>query len=59
LYDYNLAIREHCSNAGLAFVDLFEEFSGINYHDMLADGLHPNDAGHALIFSLVLATCQT
>jgi len=52
---YEQIIQEVAAEHGIAFVPVFEKFkqelnSG---KDLLADGLHPNDAGHQLIFELV------
>lgn len=40
-----------CEEQALPYVPVFEKF--INAPELLADGLHPNDAGHKLIVNLV------
>lgn len=47
-------LRKFCIDKGLACVQLFETFqSEQQSRELLADGLHPNDAGHQLIADLV------
>jgi lysophospholipase L1-like esterase len=53
---FNETLRRLAGKNNLPLVLVFEEFkkrleSG---DDLLADGLHPNDAGHQIIFELVL-----
>jgi lysophospholipase L1-like esterase len=47
---FETAAKTAAQKQGVVFVPIFEKFeSGMNAHD----GLHPNDAGHQLIFELV------
>ena len=46
---YNSALREHCSTEGAAFVDMFGGWRSREYTKFLADGLHPNSRGYALM----------
>ncbi len=54
-------IKAVAEQFGLPFVPLFDRFSAARNsgQELLADGLHPNDAGHELIASLVLPELQT
>jgi len=45
-------LRSFCQTHGVGFVPIWEDFFG-KEKELLDDGLHPNDAGHALIAKLV------
>ncbi len=51
---YNELAKEVCRKENVAFLDIFAVFSKANYKKLLADGVHPNSAGHKKIFELVL-----
>ncbi|MFH1638235.1 MAG: GDSL-type esterase/lipase family protein [Candidatus Woesearchaeota archaeon] len=48
---YNSAVKEACKD--ILFIDLFEEWSKLDYKGLLDDGLHPNSKGHEVIFETV------
>lgn len=51
---YEGIIGEIAAERGIPFVPIFEKFkSEMTDRELLADGLHPNDTGHKLIFELV------
>ena len=55
ILEFERTLREFCEQNKVAFAPIFEEFKkqldrGKN---LLADGLHPNNDGHELIFQLV------
>lgn len=52
---YEKIIESICREQGIKFVPVFSEFKASldAGQDLLEDGLHPNDAGHQLIFELV------
>jgi len=52
---FNDCVADICKHEGLPFVPVFEEFEqrSANGEKLFEDGLHPNDAGHQLIFELV------
>jgi lysophospholipase L1-like esterase len=57
---YETAMAEVAKEAGAIFVPVFDEFkkhidAG---EDLLADGLHPNDAGHEVIYNIVMPKLQ-
>lgn len=57
---YEDAMSEIATKNKVTFISVFEEFkkhlgSG---EDLLADGLHPNDAGHKLIYQIVMPKLQ-
>ena len=48
------SLRKFCIKNKLPQVQVFEKFQAAQKdQELLADGLHPNDAGHQLIASLV------
>lgn len=46
---YNQALREHCRRSRAGFVDMFGSWRSREYRKLLADGLHPNSRGYALM----------
>lgn len=57
---YEDSMRDIAESEGAKFVPVFEKFkekidAG---EDLLTDGLHPNDAGHELIYNIVLPRIQ-
>lgn len=51
---YEQAAQEICRGERIPFAPVFEAFAHEQAkHDLLPDGLHPNDAGHELIANLV------
>lgn len=52
---YNSALREHCRRKGAAFVDMFDGWRSRDVKKLLADGLHPNSRGYALMADNVRA----
>jgi lysophospholipase L1-like esterase len=57
---YEDAMKSVAEETGVKFVPVFDEFK--KYvdagEDLLADGLHPNDAGHELIYQIVIPKLQ-
>ena len=54
LMKYEEYIAEIAADENIPFVPIFEKFQeGQSSKQLLADGLHPNDDGHQLIFELV------
>jgi len=53
--DFDKAIKDVCQQEGVNYVPIFDSLKKQldNKEDIYADGLHPNDAGHQLIFELV------
>ncbi len=51
---YNLRVKTVCERLGVRYIDIFEQFSRLNYKELLADGLHPNSAGHEMIFEAII-----
>lgn len=52
-------LKNFCIENNLAYINLFDDFQKENKNrDLLADGLHPNDAGHEFIFKIVLDKIQ-
>lgn len=50
---FNNKIHELCEVNSIPFLDMFEEFSKLNYRDLLSDGLHPNTAGYEKMYELI------
>jgi len=52
--EFDSTLREFCEENDATFVDVFETFTKAeSENELLPDGLHPNDAGHKLIYELV------
>lgn len=49
---YHEAIKSICGQEKLQFIDLFNNLKS-DYINCLDDGLHPNPAGHEMIFAIV------
>ena len=50
---FNEIIKSSCQENNILFLDMFEEFSKLNYQELLADGLHPNPAGYEEMYKLI------
>lgn len=54
LQEFNDMTKAVCMENGIHFIDLFGEWSKIDYKHFLSDdGVHPNTEGHKRIFELV------
>lgn len=54
IWEFEKAIRSFCKEHELQHIKVFESFQGKRIEEnLLADGLHPNEAGHQLIAELV------
>ncbi|MEO8785379.1 MAG: GDSL-type esterase/lipase family protein [Candidatus Saccharimonadales bacterium] len=52
--EFDNQVQDMCAQRGLKFVSLFDDFkAGDEAHGWLLDGLHPNEAGHEFIASVV------
>ncbi len=51
--EFNKLLNELAEENNIKIIGLFEEWKKINYTKLLADGVHPNDAGHEYIFEKV------
>lgn len=55
IYEFEKVLSDVCNQENVPFVPIFEKFQAEQQkRNLLADGLHPNDAGHQLIYELVL-----
>jgi len=50
---YNNILKSVCEEKQVYFIDMFDEFSKIDYKKLLEDGLHPNSEGHQKMFEIV------
>lgn len=50
---YNEIIKSTCKDKMVHFVEIFENWTSLDYKELLEDGLHPNEAGHEKIFEIV------
>lgn len=57
---HEVAMAEIASANGLQFVPVFDEFKKLmdKGENLLADGLHPNDEGHEVIYQIVMPKLQ-
>ena len=51
--EFNNAIKEICLKNNIPFLDMFQEFSRLEYIKLLDDGLHPNPEGHQKMYELI------
>ncbi len=51
IWEFETRLREFCRETHISHVPVFEHFK--NHPELFADGLHPNEAGHVLLTSLV------
>lgn len=49
----NQIIKELCAENNIPFIDLFEEWTKLDYKPLLDDGCHPTTEGHRKIFETV------
>ena len=50
---YNDKIKEICQKNNIPSLDIFQEFSKLNYTKLLGDGLHPNSEGYEKMYKLI------
>ena len=51
---YDKIIKYSCEKKQIYFIDIFNEFSKLDYKKLLEDGLHPNSEGHQKMFEIVI-----
>ncbi len=51
---FNEVLHEVCDNQSLTYIKVSEKYLEQDYKTLLADGIHPNDQGHEVIFDLVV-----
>lgn len=56
--EYNKVIEEVCAKENIDFIDIYNEFFGKDYKNLLIDGLHPTTEGHKQISMVVLKFLQ-
>lgn len=59
MQDARATIARVAYDRSLDFVDNYEAFYGMSTNDVLADGLHPNAAGHAVMHGNVIAALRS
>jgi lysophospholipase L1-like esterase len=59
IQQFNRVLHELCQQQGVTLIEINKLFAAQDYKPMLADGLHPNDAGHELIYTKVLPVVQS
>ncbi len=50
---FNASIRDICKNADIPFIDVLSVLSVKDFELILEDGVHPNDAGHVMLFEII------
>lgn len=56
--EFNSGLQKFCEQNNLPLIDVNSEFKVKDYKKLLADGLHPNSAGHEIIYNAVLPIAQ-
>lgn len=51
--DFNQRLELFCSQQGVTLIDVRTEYLDSDYNTLFADGLHPNDEGHEVIYNKV------
>ncbi len=51
---FNEILHELCDSHSLTYIKVSEKYLEQEYKSLLADGIHPNDKGHEVIFDLVV-----
>lgn len=52
--EYNGILCTVTSKTNAVFIDIFEEWTRLEYNDLLYDGLHPNSEGHEKIYEQIM-----
>jgi lysophospholipase L1-like esterase len=50
-YDY--ALREFCEGRDIPFIDVFNKIKGLNLHELMEDGIHPNSRAYEIIEEII------
>lgn len=50
---YDKTIKKVAEEENVDLVEIYSKFKQVDYKNLLFDGLHPNDKGHELIYSLL------
>jgi len=53
IIQYDKIIKSFCQENNIFFIDVFNQFINLDYKNLLADGQHPNFAGHQKIFEII------
>lgn len=53
ILNLNRMLNRVAKENGAKVIPLFKEWKKLNYKEMLADGVHPNDKGHEYIFEKI------
>ena len=51
--EFNQKLELFCNEKNVNLIDVRSEYLGRDYNDLFADGLHPNDDGHEIIYNIV------
>lgn len=50
---YNQSVKKICQEEEIPFIDIYQNFADQDFSIYLQDGIHPNSAGHQIIFEKV------
>ncbi|MFC1649293.1 SGNH/GDSL hydrolase family protein [Patescibacteria group bacterium] len=50
---YDKIIKNFCAKKGHVYIEVFSKFWERDYEKLLPDGVHPNPAGHKLMFKII------
>lgn len=50
---YNQIIKDVCGQEKVKFSEFYDSFAGLNYCDLLIDGIHPNEEGYNRMFKII------
>lgn len=55
---FNKELVEFCKSSNVELIDVRREYLNRDCNSLFADGLHPNDAGHEIIFRTVMPVIE-
>lgn len=50
-YDY--ALREFCEGRNVPFINIFDKMKGLNLHELMEDGIHPNSKCYEIMEEII------
>ena len=53
IQEFNLILKEVASKKEILLLEIFNQFSSMNYKQLLSDGVHPNKDGYEVIYQII------
>lgn len=59
IVEFNAVTKKFCAQNNFELIDVYDPFAAaMKTQELLEDGLHPNDAGHELIYQIVMGKLE-